>query len=178
MLQQQYIQKYTQSDYQHWEDDWELINGYPYAMSPSPLPKHQIIGKNFIVLFTQALGEQKANCNCELLYECDWVINNETVVKPDMIIVCGAFNKEESLKLTPSLIVEIFSKATKMKDRNTKFNLYESYGVKYYLMADPDKKSLEYFQLIDNKYHEVEKIQSFSLDGNCKIDLILDDVFK
>lgn len=34
---------YTYADYAQWEGQWELIDGIPYAMSPSPVPKHQRI---------------------------------------------------------------------------------------------------------------------------------------
>lgn len=40
------IQKtYTWNDYQSWPDDerWEIIKGQPYAMSPSPASRHQLI---------------------------------------------------------------------------------------------------------------------------------------
>ena len=31
---------YTYDDYKIWEDDWELIYGVAYAMSPAPMIKH------------------------------------------------------------------------------------------------------------------------------------------
>jgi hypothetical protein len=37
---------YTYADYKHWEGNWELIEGIPYAISPAPLPKHQYIASN------------------------------------------------------------------------------------------------------------------------------------
>ena len=33
---------YTFEDWLHWEGRWEIIHGLPYAMSPSPVPKHQV----------------------------------------------------------------------------------------------------------------------------------------
>ena len=38
-----YIPKYTYSDYEKWQGNWELIYGAPVAMSPSPKRKHQVI---------------------------------------------------------------------------------------------------------------------------------------
>ena len=177
MLKEQYIQKYTYSDYLHWEDDWELINGYPYAMSPSPLPEHQWIGGNIIFSFKQALKQNSQHCNCNTLYECDWVLSDDSVVKPDIMLVCGAYNKKEVIRSVPVLIIEIFSPSTRLKDRNTKFNLYEQHGVKYYLMADPEKKSIEYFQLINNKYQEQKNIQTFELSNECTIAADLSGIF-
>jgi Uma2 family endonuclease len=177
MLQEQYIQRYTYNDYLQWEDKWELINGYPYAMSPSPLPEHQWIGSNFIFLFKQALKQSTHKCNCSLLYECDWIINENTVVKPDILLICGDYNKKENIKTVPALIIEIFSPSTRLKDRNTKFSLYEQYGVKYYLMADPEKKSIEYFKLVDNKYQEQNMVEIFEPEKDCRIALNLSGVF-
>jgi hypothetical protein len=37
---------YTYDDYVHWEGKWELIDGIPYAMSPAPVPKHQVVSNN------------------------------------------------------------------------------------------------------------------------------------
>jgi len=43
-----YEEKYTISDYQTWQGDWELIYGDAYAMSPSPVYIHQFVnGKIF-----------------------------------------------------------------------------------------------------------------------------------
>jgi len=33
--------RYIYEDYRHWQGDWELIDGYPFAMAPSPYGKHQ-----------------------------------------------------------------------------------------------------------------------------------------
>lgn len=71
----------------------------------------------------------------------------------------------------PVLIVEIFSKSTQLKDRNTKFNMYGFCGVKYYLMADPDTKSVEVYELIDNKYKQMFAPLNFVLAENCVIEL-------
>lgn len=38
-----YIPRYTIDDYQHWEGDWELIDGVPIAMTPSPFGHHERI---------------------------------------------------------------------------------------------------------------------------------------
>ena len=38
-------ERYTYKDYLTWDDDtsWELINGIPYNMSPSPSLRHQTV---------------------------------------------------------------------------------------------------------------------------------------
>lgn len=170
---------YTLADYNQWEGDWELIRGYPYAMSPSPRIKHQLVGRRFIHLVSEQLyGKKKEQCDCELLYETDWVISNDTVVRPDIAIVCGKLDANDVITTTPVLIVEIVSHSTRLADRNIKFQLYQQYGVKYYLMADPDAKTLEVFGLVNNQYAEVANEAPFWLNPLCSITLTPQQVFE
>lgn len=164
-----YIPTYTIKDWKLWEGDWELIKGAAIAMSPAPLIKHQLMGSNLLTYFNVALREHKTSCNCHVLYEEDWIIDETNVVRPDILIACGAIDPDGHITKPPALIVEIFSKSTRLKDRNTKFSLYEFCGVKYYLMADPDNQSLEVYELTDNKYKQIFPPFSFKLSETCSI---------
>ncbi len=42
-LAEKYREHYTIEDYKQWQGDWELIEGIPFAMAPSPFADHQII---------------------------------------------------------------------------------------------------------------------------------------
>lgn len=141
--------QYTYNDYKLWEGSWELIGGYPIAMSPSPKRAHQLFTTNF----TRIIGNELEKNNCEVYIELDWVINENTVVRPDCMIVCGVFTGDY-LQFPPTLILEVSSHSTRIRDRNTKFNLYEMLGVKYYVLADEDKTTIGFFELNDNKYRE------------------------
>lgn len=166
------LDRYTYKDYKLWEGDWELINGHPQAMSPSPKYEHQKFSQKFSTAASNLLVSGNEFCNCEILYELDWLINDETIVRPDCMIVCGKIHGDY-LTFPPTLILEISSPSTRMKDRNTKYNLYEMCGVKYYIIADPEKKSVEVFELIDNKYKST-LTTTFILTPQCSIEL---DVF-
>lgn len=69
--------------------------------------------------------------------------------------------------------------STALRDRHTKFQLYEQQGVKYYLIADADKKTVEVFVLKNTKY-EVENTVSyaFALKNTCLITPDLTNIFK
>ena len=177
MLQEQHIPRYSYADYAQWEGNWELINGYPYAMSPSPLPRHQKLASDLAFLFTGAIKKQQLRCDCDLLFETDWCISESTIVKPDIMVVCGQYPDDKVIQIPPVLIIEIFSPATRLKDRNVKFDLYRQSGVKYYLMADPDKKTIEVFQLVDNDYKEQEARSTFTLTNACSITVELAEIF-
>ncbi len=161
-------ERYTYQDYLLWKGDWELVNGYPYAMAPSPIRNHQWFASKFIQKAGNELERLISNCKCQTYADLDWVIDNDSVVRPDCMIVCGEF-EEDFLNFPPKLIVEISSPSTKLRDRNTKFNLYEMKSVKFYIIAATETKKVEAFELISGKY--VAKTDTiFQLAENCKID--------
>lgn len=165
-------EKYAYQDYLGWKGDWELVNGYPYAMGPSPDRTHQWFSKKFIQKISNEIDKAAFNCKCEAYFELDWIIDENSVVRPDCMVVCGNFT-EDFLTFPPTLIVEISSRKTKLRDRNTKYNLYEIQGVQYYVIADTDKKIVEIFELLNEKY--IQKTDNhFQLTVECAIDL---DVF-
>lgn len=161
-------ERYTYKDYKLWEGDWELINGYPFTMSPSPTRKHQSFGTNFMNAVKIQLAKNK-ECNCQVYSKLDWIIRDDTVVRPDVMIVCEKF-ETDFLTFPPFLILEIISSNSRMRDRNTKFTLYEMCGVNNYLVADTDKESVEVYRLTNNKYQE-EQTNLFKLTDNCSVEI-------
>lgn len=72
---------------------------------------------------------------CETYLPLDYKISADTIVQPDLLIVCGKINKPY-LDFPPTLVVEVLSKSTEEKDRGVKYNYYEQEGIKYYIIAD------------------------------------------
>lgn len=168
--------RYTYKDYEKWEGDWELIRGIPYAMSPSPNRHHQRLGSQFITEFSNALKRSGNNCGCDVLYETDWIVSEDTVVQLDVMVVCEKLN-EDFVTNPPSLILEILYPSTILKDRNTKFHLYQAYGVRYYLIADLGKKLVEIFQLQDNLCQEKKDLTDFHLTKDCAVSFSVNELF-
>jgi Uma2 family endonuclease len=162
-------ERYTYQDYLLWKGDWELVNGYPYAMAPSPNRNHQWFSSKFIQKAANEIDRVGIICNCQVYSELDWVIDEDSVVRPDCMIVCGNFT-EDFLNFPPTLIVEISSRSTKLRDRNTKYNLYEMKAVKFYVVADTENKTVDVFELINGKYVQ-KKDALFQLTTTCNIDL-------
>ncbi len=171
-----HIPQYNYGDYKSWKGDWELIDGIPFAMSPSAMGKHQFVAFQL----SKRIGNQldKVSClkQCYLYYELDWIVNNETIVRPDIVVVCGGKVKD-FIRTTPTLIVEILSKSTAYNDRIVKKEIYEAQGVKYYLIANPEDKTVEAYQLTNGKYNLSENNQ-FMLNENCKISLQYNDIWE
>jgi Uma2 family endonuclease len=134
-----YQEYYTFDDYQHWRGDWELLEGMPYAMTPSPTVSHQTVGFNIASEIKAVLNNKRShNDKCCILMETDWQVSNDTVVRPDVMVVCQ--NIDEKVMVTPELIIEVVSLSSTKRDEVMKFDLYQREGVLYYILAYPDKR--------------------------------------
>ncbi len=166
---------YTLEDYQQWQGDWELIEGMPVAMSPSPTRTHQGINGEIIVELKKTLQGCE---NCNVYFELDWRISHDTVLRPDCVVVCNETG--DFIYKTPELIVEILSPATADKDEHYKFSRYEKEGVKYYIMVDPDALIARIYQLKDRKYQKQgvyrDEIVEFAIQG-CTASINFKEVF-
>ncbi len=176
MNQLRYLPHYTYEDYKIWEGNWELIEGIPYSMSPSPGRRHQYLNGLLYNLISNELRNPNKFCkNCSAFFELDWIISEDTVIRPDIMIVCGDFS-EEFLGFPPTLIVEVLSPSTAIKDRTVKFDIFQHQKVKYYLLADPVAQSIKIFEWTENGYVE-SSTDTFVLNEDCKLKLDLNSVF-
>ncbi len=173
-----FLPNYRYEDYKEWEGDWELISGIAYAMSPASSIEHQEINLNIASLLKNLLKECK---ECKVLPEVDWKIDEETVVRPDTLVVCNLEDKKAYLNKTPEIIFEVLSPATKKKDRNLKSLLYAKSGVKYYILVEPAGNFAEVYKLENGKYYLEgefkEQSYSFELEG-CKITFSFKEIFE
>jgi len=164
-----YLPHYTLSDYRSWEGDWELWDGVAVSMSPSPFGRHQ---KWLAELTYRIIGHLKAaKCDdCEVLIECDWIIDEDTVLRPDLSIVCGT-TTDGHIRVTPTLIIEVLSDGTRDKDRTAKRARYAAAGVRHYLMSDPKDGTTERLELDDqNRYqNRTGSIAPIELHTHCQL---------
>ncbi|MDN3659305.1 Uma2 family endonuclease [Ferruginibacter paludis] len=115
---------YTYEDYWQWEGRWEIIEGIPYAMSPAPSLRHQWVSAN--MLYQLKDGIKKSGCDNRRVYNfIDIKVSDDTVVQPDAAVICKEVNKP-FLDFAATIVVEILSPPTVMKDRNNKFYIYQS----------------------------------------------------
>ncbi len=171
---------YTYKDYCNWEGRWELIEGIPYAMSPAPSPHHQWIVANIIYELKKALKESECK-RCKVYDFVDVKVEEDTILQPDASIICGEINKN-FVDFPPALVVEILSDATSLKDRITKFSIYEKFGIKYYLIVDTEKEAVEIYALEDSKYiiqsFSPENIFTFLFSEDCSIDILFKNIWE
>lgn len=164
-----YSERYSVADWENWNDPWELIHGFPYCMSPAPGFKHQMLNTELIL----QIGPQLKTCGkCKAVMPIDWQIDEQTVVQPDILVLCRPVTGKRLFQV-PVCIFEILSPSTQKKDRTVKFELYQSQGVKYYVMADPETELVEAFQLDpENKFVPMATSPRLSLQfEDCLVEL-------
>lgn len=151
-LQLEDLPSYTYNDYKKWEDNWELIYGIAYAMSPAPMIKHQSISNNIAWELKNLFQECK---KCQVLLPIDWKISDETIVQPDNSVICHSPKHEAYITKAPLIIFEVLSKNTAKKDKKLKYRLYEQEGVSYYTIVDPDEEMAKVYELKEGRYIKI-----------------------
>ena len=172
------LPRYTYEDYILWGGDWELIEGNAVSMAPAPMRIHQQIARELLMAIEENIHEE---CEvCEVLYEVDWRISNDTLLRPDIVFVCND-DGEKYLTKAPKIIVEILSPSTAKKDETLKFNIYEDEKVEYYILVYPDDLRAKVYKLKDDKYSKVGDFTSEKLvfeDIECELELDFRRAFK
>ncbi len=173
-----YIPHYKVADYQQWEGDWELWDGVAVAMSPSPFGRHQAIAKNIFLALAAAVRSHQYNA-C-VLYGIDWIVREDTIVRPDLVVICGDI-PERHVQSVPAIVVEVLSDATRSRDTTHKRELYRQQQVGYYVIVDPDTESIT-VDILDSasNYATAQVTDSIELTvcGSCKLLLQRTDVFR
>lgn len=172
-----YLPHYTYEDYKEWEGEWELYSGHPVSMSPSPMINHQAIAFQIAYELQKNIEE----CGkCLVLGEADWKLSDDTVLRPDVVLICNE-SHDAYITKAPEIIVEVISKSTAKRDENYKFELYEKEKVKYYIIVYPKDLKAKVYKLQNAKY---EKQGDFSQESYafeetlCKAKVDFAKVFK
>jgi len=172
------IETYSYDDYINWEGDWELIDGIAYAMAPAPMRKHQNLSGN---IYFELKNQIEDTCLiCEALYEVDYKINDDTVLRPDIVLTCGETN-EAYLTKTPEIVVEVISKSSARRDEEYKFKIYEDEQVNYYILVYPDDLIAKVYKLENRKFYLEGRFsnETYNFDNTtCKVNIDFEKVFK
>ncbi len=169
-----YIPHYTIEDYQSWEGDWELIDGVPISMTPSPFGPHERIVSR---LSYQIQGQiQRNQCACEIYTNLDWIISDDTVIRPDLMVVCGE-QPPRHLERPPALMVEVLSESTRSRDLTAKRTLVRENAVPHYLVIDPSERTV--LQIVDGgqQTFDIAQLVSLSLEDDCQINIDCSKLF-
>ena len=150
----------TVADYGHWQGDWELVEGIPIAMSPLPFGPHERLVDDIADALKHQM--QIGQCSCRIYRNLDWIISDQDVVRPDLMIVCGE-QPERHLQRPPELCVEVLSDSTRRHDQMVKRPLYRDQRVPFYMIAEPGCDRLQLF--INDNGKEVETVELSGTDS-------------
>ncbi|GAB7388755.1 Uma2 family endonuclease [Bacillaceae bacterium] len=150
--------RYTYEDWKTWEGRWELIEGKAYNMTPAPSTHQFAVGELFF-----ALRSYFQNKNC-LVFTAPFDVyfsesgeyeKPDDIVQPDIAVICDK-NKvvNQGCWGSPTIIVEVLSPSTALKDYNEKFRTYQKYGVKEYWIVDTANRMVHVYSLQDGRYTE------------------------
>lgn len=173
-----YIPHYTVEDYMMWDGDWELWDGVAVAMTPSSFGGHGSAASEIVTALTNAI--RQSDCDATVLIEVDWLAANDSVYRPDVSVVCGG-PPEGHIEDVPAIAVEVLSKSTRERDLTFKRNLYAEKGVSWYLILDPDEKTLTALRLAEaGSYAEVEHSDTLEIDicDACSLNVKVDRLFR
>lgn len=146
-------QKLEYRDLAHTPDDnrrYELLDGVLFV-SPSPRPLHQRVSKR-LQRQLEAYFEDKGLGEV-FNAPVDVILTLHDVVVPDLVVVTTPPQiTERAIEGSPTLIVEILSPTTRMRDRKVKAERYAALGVSHYWLVDPLRKTIECYRLEKTRY--------------------------
>lgn len=171
------LPSYTYADYQQWKGDWELIEGIPFAMTPSPAIRHQGVASKIV----SSLDQSIAGClQCLVLHEQDWMVNEATMLRPDVVLVCDEPG-DAYITRRPEIIFEVISPGSIKMDEQIKFRIYANEKVPYYIIVYPEELKASVFKLKGGQYIKVADAGHEKLDFDglpCLASVDFDVVFK
>ncbi len=154
-------QRHTYGDYLEWSRDYgdELIDGIAYVREPpSPSRTHQevVIELSYqlrCALEGTACRVYIAPLDVRLPKSDESDENIETVVQPDVFIVCDRDKIDErGLRGAPEWLAEVLSPSTAIYDQSIKVPLYERARVPEVWLIHPTDRTLAIYRLEDGRY--------------------------
>ncbi len=131
----------------------ELIDGY-VVHEASPGYRHQDVVADLLTEIRIQLRETQFG---KIIPAPMDVLLGENVLQPDLIFISKdrlGIVTDGKIKEVPDVVFEIISPSNSFRDTKVKFDIYERFGVKEYIIVYPDDKTVVKYVLIDGKYHE------------------------
>ena len=123
---------------------YEILDGI-LLVSPSPIPRHQ----RAIFRLGRILDDA---CPADLelfIAPLDWRPDERTSLEPDLLVVAKDRIGEKNIQENPAIVVEVLSPSSRRYDRLLKFGRYAEAGIPQYWIVDPDRPSVEVYDLDD-----------------------------
>ena len=131
---------------------YEIVDGMLFA-EPSPRRAHQeAVGTLFAILHGYVRAHDLGKV---YVAPFDVILDPRTTVVPDLVFVVRdrlGIVAERGVEGAPDLLVEVLSPGTARRDRVRKLNAYARLGVRHYWLVDPEAKTVEAFELVEDAY--------------------------
>jgi len=160
---EQQERRFTYADYKAWElkegERYELIHGEAFAMA-SPNTRHQAVLVELSTQFRVYLRGKPCRvypspCDVRLFYEEELGEKDDTVVQPDILVVCDESKiGDEGIRGAPDLVVEILSPSNTAIEMEKKRSLYEEAGVREYWEVNPGHNEVTVHRLQDDGFYD------------------------
>ena len=148
--------KYTVDDYLLLEEGapFQLIN-YDLIRSPSPLLAHQLISAKifyYLYVFLEANNDNGILVSAPI----DVKLDDGNVLQPDILYISPQRKEKivkDRIEGAPDLVVEILSSSSAYHNLRSKYDVYEKYGVKEYIIIDPIAQNADLYVLREGAYY-------------------------
>lgn len=150
---------YTYGDILKFPEDecWELIDGIPY-MQAEPSRTHQYIADQLVRQLLNFLDGKPCRAYSRYPIWPEGKPRNKNAkgyLVPDILVNCDPSKEHEYGMIgAPDLVIKILSPPTAGADKITKFNKYQSLGIKEYWIIEPEYQLVDVYTLTeDGLYH-------------------------
>jgi len=169
--------EWTEADYFRLPESNKIIelSEGRLIISPSPTNQHQVVvGKLHILIGIHVFNN---NLGQVLMAPMDVKLRKGVIRQPDIVFMSNEHLRRITNKHwgIPDLAFEVTSPGTKREDRKYKYAEYEKAGIKEYWIIDPDKQSVDIYELKDKQYVEIGNFHGGDI---VKSEIIKDFLFK
>ena len=160
-------------------DRRELIEG-DFYVAPAPTTRHQRILRRIYDILSPFVDQNKLG---EIfLPPVDVVLSDLNVVQPDILFISNNQRHiitEAYISGAPDLVVEILSPSTADRDRQSKLDLYDRFGVREYWIVDPNENTIQVIEMETGGQNATRTYTSGSASSALLpgLDVPLDEVF-
>lgn len=189
-MRQRDMQHHTYADYLVWSatSGNELIDGVAYIREPpSPSRLHQEVVVELCRQVTTSLAGKSGRAyvapfDVRLPKGSDADDQIDTVVQPDILIVCDLQNLDDrGMRGAPDWIAEVLSPSTASYDRTTKLRAYERAGVPETWLIEPTARTVTIHRIAAGRYTRpvvlelrgqtaITAVPGVSIDWDCLTD--------
>jgi Uma2 family endonuclease len=155
--------EWTVDLFDHIPDDnlkYEILDGI-LLVSPAPVPRHQ----RAILRLAMILNDRCPSDHEVFLSPLYWRPDSRTNLQPDLLVVAKDRIGEKNIIQNPAIVVEVLSPSSRRYDRLLKLGRYAEAGIPQYWIVDPDRPSVEVYDLDDTGAYRL----TGSAEGNATL---------